>query len=64
MNVFYVEYTFIDSEGKDRKELQELLDYMQAQDVLVIRSVLDLTDTLEDLLVLFEKLTERQISLC
>ena len=58
------ECTFIDSEGQDRNELQELLDYMQEGDVVVIRSVLDLTDTIEDLVVLFEKLTEKQISLC
>lgn len=57
-------FIFIDAEGQDRTELQELLGYLEYQDVLVIRSVLDLTDTMEELITIFEKLTEKQISLC
>ena len=57
-------YIFIDAEGQDRTEQQELFEYMENQDILVIRSVLDLATTIDELISIFEKMTEKQISLC
>ena len=57
-------YIFIDSEGQNRNELEEMLSYIEKQDIIVIRSVLDLADTLEELKEILRQFTEKQISLC
>lgn len=48
----------------DRPELKNLLEVIQPGDRLAIRSVLDLADSLSDLISVFQKLTEKQITLC
>lgn len=48
----------------DRPELESLLQALQSEDRLAIRSVLDLADTLSDLISVFQKLTGKQITLC
>ncbi|MEA4989062.1 MAG: helix-turn-helix domain-containing protein [Anaerovorax sp.] len=48
----------------ERLELFKLIEVLQAKDRLVIRSVMDLADSLSDLIGVFQKLTEKQITLC
>lgn len=48
----------------DRPELFKLLEVLQHGDRLAIRSVLDLADTLSDLIRVLQKLTNKQITLC
>lgn len=48
----------------DRPELFTLLEVLQSGDRLAIRSVLDLADTLSDLIRVLQKLTNKQITLC
>lgn len=48
----------------DRTELFTLLEVLQHGDRLAIRSVLDLADTLSGLISVFQKLTDKQVTLC
>jgi len=56
---------FFDMSGTgDRTELKTLLDKIQSGDRLIIRSVLDIADTTEDLFFALSVLTEKKITLC
>ena len=48
----------------DRTELFTLLEVLQPEDRLAIRSVLDLADSLSGLISVFQKFTEKHIILC
>lgn len=48
----------------ERLELLKLIEVLQSEDRLAIRSVMDLADSLSDLICVFQKLTEKQITLC
>lgn len=47
-----------------RTEFCKLLESLQTGDKLIIRSVADLADDLMDLICVFQKLTDKEISLC
>ena len=55
---------FFDMDGEERTELLKLYKLLQPEDRLVIRSVLDIADSIEDLIKTFSMLTKKQISLC
>lgn len=48
----------------ERLELFKLIEVLQSEDRLAIRSVLDLADTLSGLISVFQKLTDKQVTLC
>lgn len=59
------EQIFIDKDTENqRQELSRLLESLQLEDRLAIRSVLDLADNLSALIGVFQKLTNKQITLC
>lgn len=47
-----------------RPELKNLLEVLQSGDRLAIRSVLDLADSLSDLISVLQKLSDKHITLC
>ena len=47
-----------------RTEFCKLLESLQTGDKLIIRSVADLADDLMDLICVFQKLTDKEVSLC
>lgn len=49
---------------EDRPELRKLLERLNEADILIIRSVADLADSVMDLIHTFQILSEKQISLC
>ena len=51
-------------QDNNRGEFCKLLESLQTGDKLIIRSVEDLADDLMDLICIFQKLTDKQISLC
>ena len=53
-----------DMEGEEQTELQELLTKLNTGDRLVVRSVEDLADSFSDLVDIFNKLDQKEISLC
>ena len=55
---------FFDMDGEEKTELLKLFKLLQPEDRLVIRSVLDIADSIEDLIKTFSMLTKKQISLC
>ena len=55
---------FFDMDGEEKAELLKLYKLLQPEDRLVIRSVLDIADSIEDLIKTFSMLTKKQISLC
>ena len=55
---------YFDMDGKEQTELQKLLKDIQIEDRLVIRSVLDLSDSMDELIKIFKVLSEKKISLC
>ena len=58
------ERIYVDDTGNDRTELDKLLDALEKEDMLIIRSVTDLTDDINGLLVeLFPLLTEKGVEL-
>ena len=48
----------------DRPELKNLLEVLQPGDRLAIRSVMDLADSLSDLIGVLQKLSDKQVTLC
>lgn len=58
-------FCFFDMGGRgDRSELTELLNQIQNEDTLIIRSVVDLADTLKDMINILSVLAEKKITLC
>ena len=55
---------FFDMDGEEKTELLKLYKLLKPEDRLVIRSVLDIADSIEDLIKTFSMLTKKQISLC
>ena len=56
---------FFDMGGTDeRTERTELLELIQDDDTLIIRSVIDLADTMEELISVLSALSEKKITLC
>lgn len=55
---------YFDMDGKEQTELNKLLKDIQIEDRLVIRSVEDLADSLDELIKIFKVLSEKKISLC
>lgn len=55
---------FFDMDGKERTELNELFNLIQPEDRLVVRSVEDMADSMEDLIKIFIMLKNKKISLC
>lgn len=55
---------YFDMYGKEQTELNKLLNAIQPEDRLVIRSVEDLADSIEELIKIFNLLSEKKISLC
>ena len=55
---------FFDMDSEERTELLKLYKLLQPEDRLVIRSVLDIADSIEDLIKTFSMLTKKKISLC
>lgn len=51
-------------QDNNRGEFCKLLESLQMGDKLIIRSVADLADDLMDLICVFQKLTDKEISLC
>lgn len=51
-------------QDNNRTEFCKLLESLQTGDKLIIRSVADLADDLMNLINVFQKLTDKQISLC
>lgn len=51
-------------QDNNRTEFCKLLESLQTGDKLIIRSVADLADDLMDLICVFQKLTDKEISLC
>lgn len=49
---------------EDRVEFCKLLESLQTGDKLIIRSVADLADDLMNLITVFQKLTDKEVSLC
>ena len=49
---------------EDRVEFCKLLESLQTGDKLIIRSVADLADDIMGLICIFQKLTEKEVSLC
>ena len=48
---------YFDMNGKEQTELQKLLKDIQIEDRLVIRSVLDLSDSMDELIKIFKVLS-------
>lgn len=55
---------FFDMDGEEKTELLKLYKLLQPKDRLVIRSVLDIADSIEDLIKTFSMLTKKKIILC
>lgn len=55
---------YFDMDGKEQTELNKLLKDIQIEDRLVIRSVEDLADNMEELIKIFKVLSDKKISLC
>lgn len=55
---------YFDMDGKEQTELNKLLKDIQLEDRLVIRSVLDLSDSMDELIKILKLLSEKKISLC
>lgn len=55
---------FFDMDGKERTELVELFNLIQPEDRLVVRSVEDMADSMEDLIKIFIMLKNKKITLC
>ena len=55
---------YFDMNGTEQTELSNLLKDIQIEGRLVIRSVEDLADSMDELLKIFKVLSERKISLC
>ena len=49
---------------EDRPELCKLLERLDEEDILIVRSVADLADDVMDLIRVFQTLAEKQVSLC
>lgn len=59
------EFCFFDMSGTgNRSELKELLHQIQDSDTLVVRSVIDLADTLKEMVDVLSALAEKKITLC
>lgn len=59
------EFCFFDMSGTgNRSELKELLHQIQDNDTLVVRSVVDLADTLKEMIDALSVLAEKKITLC
>lgn len=55
---------YFDMYGKEQTELNKLLKDIQPENRLVIRSVLDLSDSMEELIKILKVLSDKKISLC
>ena len=55
---------YFDMNGKEQTELNKLLKDIQIEDRLVIRSVEDLADSMDELIKILKLLSEKKISLC
>lgn len=55
---------YFDMNGTEQTELQKLLKDIQIEDRLVIRSVEDLADSMDDLIKTLKLLADKKISLC
>ncbi len=58
------ENLFFDMVGEEKSELQLLLETVEKEDVLIIRSAEDLGDTIEEVENIFTVLSNKSISLC
>lgn len=58
------ENLFFDMAGKEKTELQLLLERIENDDILIIRSAEDLGNTIEEVENVFSVLTDKNISLC
>lgn len=58
------ENLYFDMDGKEQIELNKLLNDIQIEDRLVIRSVEDIADSMDELIKIFKVLSEKKISLC
>ena len=55
---------YFDMSGKVQTELNKLLKDIHPENRLVIRSVLDISDNMEELIKIFKVLSDKKISLC
>ena len=55
---------YFDMSGKEQTELQKLLKDIQPENRLVIRSVEDLADSMDELIKILKLLSDKEISLC
>lgn len=55
---------YFDMNGTEQTELQKLLKNIQVEDRLVIRSVEDLADSMDELIKILKLLSDNKISLC
>ena len=55
---------YFDMDGKEQTELQKLLKNIQPENRLVIRSVEDIADSMDELIKILKLLSDKKISLC